>query len=153
MVLIGQYFNSEGRLVDSSLDRLIRSPEAFDFLRAGYDPFSPDGPDHFHIVYEKMLAMIDTEPQIDLSDLRAVEIPTLVVQGDRDEVTIEHSCTVAASLQNGRLAVLPGSHALPLELPDVVNSLLVTFLRRGLPRRFGPTSRRSITSYLTHAGS
>jgi hypothetical protein len=29
----------------------------------------------------------------------------------------------------GRLAAQPGSHALPLELPDVVNPLLISFLR------------------------
>ena len=57
--------------------------------------------------------------------------PTLVLQGDRDEVTIEHSLAVVAALQDARLAVLPGTHLLPVESPDVVNPLLASFLRGG----------------------
>jgi pimeloyl-ACP methyl ester carboxylesterase len=52
-----------------------------------------------------------------------------VLQGDRDEVTLDHGAAVAAALANARLAVLPGTHALPLELPDVVSPLFVAFLR------------------------
>ncbi|HUS20904.1 MAG TPA: alpha/beta hydrolase [Aeromicrobium sp.] len=133
MVVIGQFYNRDGRLPDSALDRMLHSPESTAYLRAAYDPVSPDGPEHFPVVYEKMLAMIDSEPEIALPELRRVTAPTLVLQGDRDEVTLEHGAAVAAALSGGRLAVLPGSHALPIELPDVVNPLLVTFLHRGAP--------------------
>ena len=90
---------------------------------------SPDGPGHFPAVYAKTLAMIDSEPELDLAMLGTVRAPTLVLQGDWDEVTVGHGAAVAAALGNARLAVLPGTHALPLELPDVVNALLITFLR------------------------
>lgn len=129
MVLIGQYYNSSGQAPESDLDRLLRAEEAIPFLRQGYDPFSPDGPEHFSVVYAKTMAMIDAEPEIDLATLTAVAAPTLVLQGDRDEVTLEHGAAVAAALGQGRLAVLPGTHALPIELPDVVNPLLLSFLR------------------------
>jgi pimeloyl-ACP methyl ester carboxylesterase len=133
MVLIGQYYNSAGRVPDSRLDRLLHSEQAVGFLRAEYDAVSPDGPEHFGVVYDKLLAMIDSEPEIGLAGLAAVRAPALVLQGDRDEVTLEHSAAVAAALGNGRLAVLPGSHALPIELPEAVNPLLVSFLRQGPP--------------------
>ena len=129
MVLIGQYYNSSGRVPGSDLDRWLRSEEAKDLLRQGYDPVSPDGPGHFPAVYAKTLAMIDSEPELDLATLGTVRAPTLVLQGDRDEVTVDHGAAVAAALGNARLAVLPGTHALPLELPDVVNPLLIAFLR------------------------
>jgi pimeloyl-ACP methyl ester carboxylesterase len=58
-----------------------------------------------------------------------VTAPTLVLQGDRDEVTVEHSAAVVRALPNARLAVLPGTHALPVERPDLVNPLIVSFLR------------------------
>jgi pimeloyl-ACP methyl ester carboxylesterase len=86
------------------------------FLRGEYDRVSPDGPEHFPVVYAKTLRMI------------AVEAPTLVLQGDRDEVTLEHGAAVATALPRGRLAVLPGTHLLPVENPEVVNALLVWFL-------------------------
>src|SRR5215831_21396859 len=129
MVLIGQYYNSSGRVPGSDLDRWLRSEEAKDLLRQGYDPVSPDGPGHFPVVYAKTLAMIDSEPELDLATLGTVGAPTLVLQGDRDEVTLDHGAAVAAALGNARLAVLPATHALPLELPDVVNALLIAFLR------------------------
>lgn len=129
LVLIGQYYNSSGRVPGSDLMRLLHTGEAKDFLRQGYDPLSPDGPAHFDVVYAKTMAMIDSEPELDLAALGTVSAPTLVVQGDRDEVTLDHGAAVAGALGDARLAVLPGTHALPLELPGVVNALLVAFLQ------------------------
>ena len=132
-VLIGQYYNSSGRVPDSDLFRLLRSEEAKSFLRQGYDPVSPDGSGHFEAVYAKMMAMFDAEPEIDLATLAAVRTPALVLQGDRDEVTLEHSAAAAAALGDARLAVLPGTHGLPVEQPDLVNLLLISFLRGTVP--------------------
>ena len=129
LVLIGQYYNSSGRLPDPALENWLRTTEAMDLLRQGYDPLSPDGPGHFPVVYAKSIAMIDTEPELDLATFGAVTAPTLVLQGDRDVVTVEHSAAVAKALPDARLAVLPGTHALPLELPGVINPLLIAFLR------------------------
>ena len=131
MVLIGQYYDLGGRVANSPIDALLRSPEAVTFLRQEYDEVSPDGPEHFSIVYEKTMRMLDNEPQLDLAAFSAVTAPTLVLQGDRDEVTIDHSRAVVAALHDARLAVLPGTHLLPVEAPDVVNPLLVSFLRGG----------------------
>src|SRR5262249_49039849 len=134
--LIGQYYNLSGRVPGSDLDQLLRSPEAKEFLRRAYDPVSPDGPEHFEVVYAKMMTMIDSEPEIGLAALASVSAPALVLQGDRDEVTLEHGGAVAAALGDGRLAVLPGTHGLPIELPGLVNTLLISFLRgsRTCPR-------------------
>ena len=59
---------------------------------------SPDGPDHFPVVFAKTVAMIDTEPEIDLATLAGSGAETLVLQGDRDEVTVEHSMAVARAI-------------------------------------------------------
>lgn len=133
MVLIGQYYNASGRVPGSELDRLLHSAEAKEFLRQGYGPVSPDGPAHFEVAYAKTMAMIDSGPEIDLAALAAVCAPALVLQGDRDEVTLEHGAAVAAALGDGRLAVLPGTHGLPIELPELVNTLLISFLRGAVP--------------------
>ncbi len=137
LVLVGQYYNSAGRVPGSPVVELLKSPDSLGFLRELYDGMSPDGPEHFPVVWQKTIDMIEREPEIDLARLSAVTAPTLVLQGDRDEVTLAHSAEVAATLPNGRLAVLPGSHGLPIELPDVVNPLLVHFLRGGVPEPMG----------------
>jgi pimeloyl-ACP methyl ester carboxylesterase len=93
------------------------------------------GDGHFPVVYAKTVAMLATEPELELASLAAVTAPTLVLQGDRDEVTLEHGAAVAAILPQGRLAVLPGTHALPVENPGVVNALLLWFLAGAAPGR------------------
>ena len=130
LVLIGQYYNSSGRVTGGLTDQLTAGgDQVLAFLRGGYDPVSPDGPGHFPVVYAKTMRMLATEPELDLGSLAAVGAPTLVLQGDRDEVTLEHGAAVAAALPKGRLAVLPGTHLLPVENPEVVNALLLWFLR------------------------
>lgn len=130
MALIGQYYNASGQtLPPGRLEEMFRSPELMQFLRQSYDPFSPDGPGHFEVVYDKALHMFATEPELDLSDFGAINVPTLVIQGDRDFVTLEHSQQVVAALPDARLAVLPGTHGLPLESPETLNPLLISFLR------------------------
>lgn len=131
LVLISKFYNSTGRTPNTGFERWLYSDEAKAFLRQGYDPVSPDGPEHFEVVYAKAMAMIESGPELDLASLGAVSTPTLVLQGDRDVVTLDHGAAVAAALGDGRLAVLPGTHSLPTELPDVVNALLVSFLSSG----------------------
>lgn len=79
------------------------------------------------------MQMLTTEPEIELASLATVSAPTLVLQGDRDDVTLEHGAAVAAALQHGRLAVLPGTHLLPMESPGLVNALLLWFLAGAQP--------------------
>jgi pimeloyl-ACP methyl ester carboxylesterase len=134
LVLIGQYLNSAGRVAGGLLDEILGSnPEVVGFLRAEHDQVSPDGPADFPAFYEKMISMYRDEPELDLAGLAALDVPALVVQGDRDEVTVAHSAAVAAALPQGRLAVLPGSHLLPIESPALLSELLLTFLRGGFP--------------------
>ncbi|WP_163508993.1 alpha/beta fold hydrolase [Fodinicola acaciae] len=133
LVLIGQFYNSTGRIADTDIDRFMHSETGKQALRQGYAATSPDGPEHFDVVYEKTLRMIDSEPEIDLAQLAAVTAPTLVMQGDRDIATVQHAVDVATAIPNARLAVLPGTHLLPLESSELVNALLVSFLRDAVP--------------------
>lgn len=138
LVLIGQYLNSAGKAPGGIAEELAGAAELGDgggknavieYLRDAYGQSSPDGLDHFQVVFDKVIQMWKTEPEIDLASVKDVDLPALVLQGDHDEVTVEHSTEVAAALPQGRLAVLPGSHLLPLENPEPVNELLISFLR------------------------
>jgi pimeloyl-ACP methyl ester carboxylesterase len=130
LVLIGQYYNSAGRRAGGLVDQLVAAgPEAMAFLRLGYDPVTPDGADHFEVVFRKTMKMLAEEPELRLATLKDVASPALILQGDRDDVTLAHGAAVADALPRGRLAVLPGTHLLPMETPAVVNGLITTFLR------------------------
>lgn len=132
LVLIGQYYDSSGQVqggLVEALDTLREHPPPV--LQAAYAAVSPDGPGHFPVVVRKTVDLWVREPELPPGTLARVVAPTLVLQGDRDEVRLEHSARVAATLPRGRLAVLPGTHLLPLESPGPVGALLVDFLRGG----------------------
>ncbi|WP_329580452.1 alpha/beta hydrolase [Kitasatospora sp. NBC_01250] len=95
-----------------------------------YAALSPDGPAHFPVVLEKLMRMWQAGPLLQLEDLSEVTTPTLVMQGDHDGTTVEHSLAMTRTLPDAQLAVVPGaSHALPLEKPELVNLMLLDFLR------------------------
>ena len=49
---------------------------------------------------------------------------------------VEHSATLAATLPETQLAVIPGSsHMAPLEKPDLVNRLILGFLSDHQPQK------------------
>lgn len=135
LILIGQYFNASGRVPGGLVDRLMGMRDAPPaFLAEVYGQTSPDGPDHFPLFFGKVLDMIASEPDLGLSDFAAIRAQTLVLQGDRDEVRVDHSAAVIEALHDGHLAVLPGSHLLPVESPEIVNALLISFLLDGPPK-------------------
>jgi pimeloyl-ACP methyl ester carboxylesterase len=93
-----------------------------------YATLSPDGRDHFPVVFEKVARAIIDTPQT-LADLTRITAPTLVMAGDDDLVTVEHLEAMRAAVPDGQLAVVPGaSHGLPLERADLVARLILDFL-------------------------
>ena len=140
LVLIGTGISRDGStptdlaLVHGSEPELLAA-----MFRPQYEPLSPDGPEHFPVVFAKWLRMWREEPDIELSALAGLPMPVLVMQGDDDGVRIEHSAAVAAALPDAQLAVVPGtSHALPLEKPALVNQLLLDFLAEEQPAKLFP---------------
>jgi pimeloyl-ACP methyl ester carboxylesterase len=136
LVVIGQYFNFEGEVPEFRAMIDYWSYNLPEELHELYDRVSPDGPEHFSVVLEKLMRMWREEPDISLSELAGVRVPTLVMQGDDDIVKVEHSSALAATLPDAQLAVIPGSsHMAPLEKPDLVNQLLLGFLSDHQPEK------------------
>jgi pimeloyl-ACP methyl ester carboxylesterase len=130
LVLIGQAVNHEGATPE--VKRLMANFTQQDLppmLRELYASVSPDGPGHFGVVFDKMHQLLRTEPTIELAELEGVAAPTLILIADDDMVTIEHAAAMQRALPDAQLAVVPGtSHALPMEKPEIVNSLILDFL-------------------------
>jgi pimeloyl-ACP methyl ester carboxylesterase len=136
LVVIGQYFNAEGEVPEfrAMIDHWGSDPP--EALHEVYDQVSPDGPEHFPVVLEKIMRMWSEEPDIALSELAGVRVPALVMQGDDDIVKVEHSAALAATLPGAQLAVVPGtSHMALLEKPDLVNRLILEFLGDHQPEK------------------
>ncbi|GAB18489.1 hypothetical protein GOEFS_055_00020 [Gordonia effusa NBRC 100432] len=137
MVLIGQYFNRTGELADTWFESVrARDPETIAMLRTYYDSSSPDGPEHFDTILAKTMTLISVEPDLALDQIARVQHPTLVVQADHDVVDLQHTIDVVNALPNGRLAVLPGTHILPIEAPEVFNPLVLSYLAAEPPAKW-----------------
>jgi pimeloyl-ACP methyl ester carboxylesterase len=130
LVLIGQYVNLDGAREEGKALMEAFTVETFPpMFRQMYAAVSPDGPQHFTVIFEKLTPLWRGDPGIALADLADVTSPTLVLAGDDDVLTIEHAAALAQALPDAQLAIVPGtSHALPMEKPDLVNRLLLDFL-------------------------
>jgi pimeloyl-ACP methyl ester carboxylesterase len=135
IVLMGVYVNRDGEV--EWFGRWVRRARATtvpDGLRHAYGERSPDGPEHFDEVAEKILHLWRTEPTMRLDALRTLAVPTLLLQGDDDIVTLEHGVAMARAIPDAQLAVVPGaSHLVPYEKPALVAQLLLDFLAEVQP--------------------
>ena len=125
VVLISGVFHRDG-WVPGAIDRDQGPP---DVLARGYAELSPDGADHFPVVAAKLARMNFEEPTLAAPELSALTRRTLVMNGDDDEVTLEHAVAMYRSIPHAELAVVPGtSHGLLHEKPSLCNTMVVDFL-------------------------
>ncbi len=102
-----------------------------DVERMHYERLSPDGPEHAEAVLGKLFRLWTTEPSIDPAGLGKIELPVLVMSGDRDTIRPDHSLLIAASIPGAQLCIVPGtSHQLVAERPELVSVLIRDFLRQ-----------------------
>jgi pimeloyl-ACP methyl ester carboxylesterase len=130
LVMIGQYVHPDGCRPWFAELAAAMTPETFPAMfRDDYAERSPDGPEHYPVIFAKLAHLWRTEPDIPVADLVDVAVPTLVLAGDDDLVTVEHAAAIAEAIPDAQLAIVPGaSHTSPIEKPDVVNRLLLDFL-------------------------
>jgi pimeloyl-ACP methyl ester carboxylesterase len=130
LVLIGAAAHIDGWRPEERAESEAMTPASLPpFIRDAYDRLSPDGPGHFPIVFERLLAEWRTQPRHELTELAAVSARTLLLIGDRDGVTVEHAAAMARAIPDAQLAVVPGAdHFLTFEKADLVNRLLLDFL-------------------------
>lgn len=103
--------------------------EALEMPRQMYVEMSPDGPDHFAVVFDKLKQMWREEPELTTDDLASIETPVLVMAGDADLIPLSHTVSMFEGLANAQLAIVPGaSHAVFMEKPDLVNRLIEDFI-------------------------
>src|SRR6478609_1364231 len=98
-------------------------------LRTAYDAVSPDGPEHWPVVVAKFKDMVTTQPTISVEQLGGITASTLVVVGDDDIITLEHTASLFRAIPNSELAVVPGtSHFVVMEKPELLNRIVLDFL-------------------------
>jgi pimeloyl-ACP methyl ester carboxylesterase len=109
------------------------TPESLNPLIAQlYKRTTPDGPDHFPVVFEKIKEMYASHPRYTKRELDKILTPILVMSGDEDLISLDHTINFFRGLPNSHLSIIPGAtHMLPMEKPDLVNSQIIQFLESG----------------------
>jgi pimeloyl-ACP methyl ester carboxylesterase len=132
LVTIGTTFDTKGLVfdVDQMVAGMSHDAPEMTMMRETYESVSPNGADHWPVVFEKVTTMWRKEPHISVDDLRKIEAPVLVLVGDDDVVSLDHTIDLYKALPNAALAVIPfASHSVLQERPDFVNAVILDFLR------------------------
>jgi pimeloyl-ACP methyl ester carboxylesterase len=155
LVLISSVFDVSGtvpELLEAAPSLSADDPE-LEFPRSEYGSISPDGPEHWPVVFEKLKRMVLTEPTVDPANLRSITAPTLVVAADDDIVRLEHTIELYRSVPDAQLAIVPGaSHMVPLQRPGFLSGLVLYFLRNDPTTTLMPIRRRAHGPGQGHAG-
>lgn len=95
-----------------------------------YRLFSPH-PERAEIVFKKVMTLLLTQPNMTPEQLKAIRVPVLVLDGDRDEdVTIEHTREMAKLIPGAELKLMygVGSDA-PTQDAEAFNAIVLDYLR------------------------
>ncbi|MEV6488008.1 alpha/beta hydrolase [Actinoplanes sp. NPDC051633] len=134
-VWIGQPLAEEGRT--SGERSLVDDPHLASYFRDDYIRTSPDGPEHYEVVFRKVLSLWQNPVEMSFEEFASITAPVLVLQGDDDGVRIDWNRRVAATIPRGQFAVVPGTgHGAPLQRAAVVNQMILDFLADPEPERF-----------------
>ena len=125
-----------------TVDMLVGTP-----LEAEYRRLAPN-PDGFTELARKLIAL-ETEPMAWEADVRALETPVLIIAGDSDVATLEHTVEMFRLLGGGimgdlgqplpasRLAILPAtSHTAVIGQTDLLHAFIEPFLTGVTPKGF-----------------
>jgi pimeloyl-ACP methyl ester carboxylesterase len=103
------------------------NPEDLDDLRANVIP----KPKTIDEKLAQLWLNSPTDAELNLKLLAKITQPTLVISGDRDAITLEHTLTIFHALPNAELCVLPGTdHATFSGRSDWLNPIINAFLER-----------------------
>jgi len=96
-------------------------------------------------IQRQLLDLIMTQPNIAVKDLHKINIPVLVMAGDRDVIREEHTIEIFQNLKKAHLAILPGhTHFAPATDPEMFNRLLDDFFEKPFTM---PTTKEIMESF------
>jgi pimeloyl-ACP methyl ester carboxylesterase len=112
---------------------------------AEYRKLAPN-PEGFAELARKLIAL-EKEPMAWAADVKAIKAPVLIIAGDADVATLEHSVALFRLLGGGvmgdmgkplpasRLAILPAtSHTAVITQPDLLHAFIEPFLKGETPK-------------------
>jgi pimeloyl-ACP methyl ester carboxylesterase len=124
------------------VEMFLESPFAADYRKLAANPAD------FPALVEKLI-QLEKEPMVWEEDVRAMKTPVLIISGDADAATLEHSVAMFRLLGGGamgdmgkplpasRLAIMPAtSHSAVITQTDLLLGFIEPFLKGEYPRGF-----------------
>ena len=97
--------------------------------RAEHAMRSPDTPAALDEKVSRMRRIWNSEPTMTLTDLAKIQCPALILAGDDELFSIEHTGSMYEAIPEGQLAIIPGtSHFVIKEKPELVQAIIKQFL-------------------------
>lgn len=125
-----------------TVEMILEMPFAKEYPKLAADP------EGFPALAEKLIAL-EHEPMAWEKDVKALKVPVLIIAGDADVATLEHTVAMFRLLGGGvmgdmgkplpesRLAVLPAtSHTAVITQPDLLHAFIEPFLNGETPKGF-----------------
>jgi pimeloyl-ACP methyl ester carboxylesterase len=94
-----------------------------------YGALSPDGREHFPVVWKKLQTMLRELTPITPAMLGSIACPTLVMCADDDLIRLDQTVEIFRGIAGAQLCVVPGtSHLMPFEKPELMLGIVTAFL-------------------------
>ena len=130
-----------------TVEMIVNMPFAEDYRKLAPNP------DGFPALAEKMITL-EKEPMTWEEDIKSLKVPVLIIAGDADVATLEHTVSLfrligggimgdmGKPLPNSRLAIMPAtSHTAVITQTDLLYAFIEPFLKRETPKGFFNPSR------------
>lgn len=92
-------------------------------------------PAHAATRTERVEALVRDEPHINPDALTAITVPTLVLAGDHDLISDEHTLEIFHHIPNAQLVIFPdATHMIPVDDPARFNATVERFFRGPITR-------------------
>jgi len=127
LIVSGTNYKASGIL--DQFTELLKGATPEGFQNDFFNRLSPDGPNHWPVVFEQLKKMWIYYPNISNQDLTSIKKPTFLLVGDHDMIKINHTIEMFKNIKGANLLVVPNaSHEVLNEKTDFVFPLIFDFI-------------------------
>jgi pimeloyl-ACP methyl ester carboxylesterase len=136
VVTIGANYSNENWMappdsvvMDADDPLILKATEMMKRFANEMEKLSPD-PTKLPVIKKKLEDLMVNNPKFTPEQLRTIKVPFLIISGDHDIITLEHTISLYNNLPEAELFIVPhASHLVPYENPELVNSEIIKFLK------------------------
>ncbi len=119
----------DGVVMDAKDPLIVKTSTLLQRYKNALERLSPN-PERITVIKKKLAGLMENYPNFTLDQLNKIETPILVVAGDHDIINLDQTIALFTNLPQSQLFIVPGaSHLAPAEQPELINSMIINFLK------------------------